>query len=211
MITGRTILTAGLLLGAMWLASGCDPGRSSSLPVLGTKQVVNGDTLYHTIPEFSFINQDSVRVTQADLEDKVYVADFFFTSCPTICPKMKQQMLRIYQKFEGNNEVMLLSHSIDPSYDTPLVLKEYAKGLGISADKWHLVTGEQKEIYSIADEYLVSVAQDESVPGGFIHGGHFILVDKNRRIRGYYDGTKEKEVDQLMSDIELLLSEYTAS
>ncbi len=211
MVKGRMILTTGLWVGLMWLAIGCGSGSSSSLPILGTSQVVDGDTLYHTIPEFSFINQDSAKITQADLEGKIYVTDFFFTSCPTICPKMKQQMLRLYQRFKDDNEVMLLSHSIDPSYDTPTVLREYAKGLGISSDKWLLVTGEQKDIYLIADEYLVSVAEDESVPGGFIHGGHFILVDKSRRIRGYYDGTKEKEVDQLMSDIELLISEYTAS
>ncbi len=196
-------LLIGTIVGVVCLMASCE--SSTQLPILGVKQLVNGDTIYHTIPDFEFINQDSISISQELFENKIYVTDFFFTSCPTICPKMKQQMLRIHDAYKDQPEVLLLSHSIDPTYDTPSVLQKYAESLGISSDKWHLVTGDQQAIYDMADEYLVSVAEDSSVPGGYIHGGHFILIDKNRRIRGYYDGTKKEEVDQLMKDIQLLL------
>ena len=108
------------------------------------------------------------------------------------------------------SKVRLISHSIDPYYDTPSVLSTYADKLGIDSDKWQLLTGEFSEINSISDEYLVSVVKDSTVAGGYIHGGHFILVDEERRIRGYYDGTQESQVDNLMEDIEILLAEQSA-
>ena len=186
------------------------------LPILGNREAivktVNGkqitDTLYHQIPDFEFINQDSVKITQKDFAGKVYVADFFFTTCPTICPKMKTQMLRIFKKFKDNPRVAILSHTIDPRHDTPAVLKEFSKNLGIQNSMWQMVMGDKAKIYEIGQKsYMVSATDDPTQPGGIVHSGAFILVDKNRHIRGIYDGTEPKRVDKLMEDMDLLLSE----
>ena len=163
---------------------------------------------HHTIPDFEFINQDSVKITQKDFTGKIYVADFFFTTCPTICPKMKTQMLRIYKKFKDNPKVAILSHTIDPRHDTPAVLKEFSKNLGIQNSMWQMVTGDKAKIYEIGQKsYMVSATDDPTQPGGIVHSGAFILVDKNRHIRGIYDGTVPKKVDKLMEDMEILLKE----
>ncbi len=193
--------------------SSCN-SKPGKLPVLGNKEAtvktVNGkkimDTLYHQIPDFEFINQDSVKITQKDYEGKIYVADFFFTTCPTICPKMKTQMLRIYEKFKDNPKVGILSHSIDPRHDTPAVLREFMNNLGIKSKTWQMVTGDKAKIYEIGQKsYMVSATDDPSEPGGIVHSGAFILVDKNRHIRGIYDGTVPEKVDKLMEDMEDLL------
>jgi len=199
-------------------AAGCNTERNNQkLPYLGRKQVnpvqanntIRYDTLYHTIADFSFVNQDSNTVTNQTFKDKIYVADFFFTTCPTICPIMKAQMLRIYDTYKSNPEVMLLSHTIDPDYDTVALLHDFADRLGVSSDKWQFVTGNKEDIYDIGqNSYMVTTMEDEDVPGGYIHSGAFILVDKDRHIRGLYDGTDEKEVDRLMKDIPRLLKEY---
>lgn len=186
------------------------------LPILGNKEtvikMVNGkqitDTIYHQIPNFEFINQDSSKITQKDYEGKIYVADFFFTTCPTICPKMKTQMLRIYEKFKDNPKVGILSHTIDPRHDTPAVLREFMNNLNIKSKMWQMVTGDKAKIYEIGQKsYMVSATDDPTQPGGIVHSGAFVLVDKNRHIRGIYDGTEPEKVDKLMKDMELLLNE----
>ena len=186
------------------------------LPILGNKEavikMVNGkqitDTIYHQIPNFEFINQDSSNITQQDYEGKIYVADFFFTTCPTICPKMKTQMLRIYEKFKDNPKVGILSHTIDPRHDTPAVLREFMNNLNIKSKMWQMVTGDKAKIYEIGQKsYMVSATDDPTQPGGIVHSGAFVLVDKNRHIRGIYDGTEPKKVDKLMKDMEVLLNE----
>lgn len=186
--------------------------KEKQLPILGKKELVkNGssiDTVYQSIPDFEFIDQDSNTVTQKTLQGKIYIADFFFTTCPTICPIMKTQMLRVYEKYKGNPEVAFLSHTIDPKHDTVAVLKEFAERLGISSDQWRMVTGNREEIFEIAQShYMVSASEDPSAPGGAVHSGAFILIDKQKRIRGYYDGTVKEEVDQLIHDLPLLLKE----
>jgi protein SCO1 len=190
--------------------------KPEKLPILGNREAitktVNGkqitDTLYHQIPDFEFINQDSVEITQKNFAGKIYVADFFFTTCPTICPKMKTQMLRIFKKFKDNPNVAILSHSIDPRHDTPAVLKEFSKNLGIQNSMWTMVTGDKAKIYEIGQKsYMVSATDDPTQPGGIVHSGAFILVDKNRHIRGIYDGTEPERVDKLMEDMEVLLKE----
>ncbi len=187
------------------------------LPYLGRKQIMpvteNGvikyDTTYHTIADFSFINQDSSIVTNHTFKGDIYVADFFFTTCPTICPIMKAQMLRVYDKFEDYDEVKILSHTIDPVYDTVGVLRDFADRLGVSSEMWHFVTGNKEDIFNIGQSsYMVTAIEDKDEPGGYIHSGAFILVDKQRRIRGLYDGTDEKEVNRLIKDIPRLLKEY---
>ena len=186
------------------------------LPILGNKEavikMVNGkqikDTIYHQIPNFEFINQDSSNITQQDYEGKIYVADFFFTTCPTICPKMKTQMLRIYEKFKDNPKVGILSHTIDPRHDTPTVLREFMNNLNIKSKMWQMVTGDKAKIYEIGQKsYIVSATDDPTQPGGIVHSGAFVLVDKNRHIRGIYDGTEPEKVDKLMKDMEVLLNE----
>lgn len=176
------------------------------LEILGNKKEVNGEMVYHTIPDFSFINQDSAVVTNATFENKAYVVDFFFISCPTICPKVKKQMLRIYEAFD-DAPIALLSHTVDTKRDTVGRLKHYATNLGVSTDRWHFVTGNKAEIYDIADDYFSIVVEDKYAPGGFDHSGRLILVDKNRHIRSFCDGTNPEDVDKFMMDIEALLAE----
>ena len=183
--------------------------QEKKLPFIGPKQVnTKGDTVYHQIPAFRFLNQDSVFVSEKDVEGKVYVADFFFTTCPTICPKMKTQMLRSYERYKDRDEVRILSHSIDPDFDTPNVLKDYATRLQVKAPKWNLLTGDKAAIYTLGQKsYMVSAQEDPNEAGGFVHSGAFILVDKNRHVRGIYDGTVEAEVNHLLEDMEILLKE----
>ena len=183
--------------------------QEKKLPFIGPKQVnTKGDTVYHQIPAFRFLNQDSVFVSEKDVEGKVYVADFFFTTCPTICPKMKTQMLRIYERYKDRDVVRILSHSIDPDFDTPNVLKDYATRLQVKAPKWNLLTGDKAAIYMLGQKsYMVSAQEDPNEAGGFVHSGAFILVDKNRHVRGIYDGTVEAEVNHLLEDMEILLKE----
>ncbi len=183
----------------------CQPKK---LPILGERQFINGDSVYHTIPDFKFIDQDSTVVTNQTYKNKIYVADFFFTTCPTICPIMKTQLLRVYEKFKDNPEVGILSHTIDPRHDSVAVLKAYAKRLGVDGKFWHFVTGERDKIYEMGQkEYYVTAGEDSTAAGGIIHSGAFILVDKNRRVRGMYDGTKEKDVSRLIKDMGTLLKE----
>ena len=207
LIKSRIGIFALMILGVFFSCQ-----SKKKLPFLGpkeTKEVAGKvDTIYHRIPNFKFINQDSVEVTELDYAGKIYVADFFFTSCPTICPKMKTQMLRIYQRYLTNSNIKFLSHSIDPDYDRPAVLKSYANRLEVDAKKWNFVTGPKEAIYQIAQKsYMVSAQEDKQEVGGFVHSGAFILVDAQRHVRGIYDGTKEAEVNKLIEDIEILLHE----
>lgn len=202
---------------SMGFFTACNSSGSNqnTLPIYGEREaverVVDGetivDTIYHSIPDFAFVNQDSQRVTQETVAGKVYVSDFFFTSCPTICPKMKSQMLRVYEAFKANPDVVILSHSIDPAHDTVAVLKDYAERLGIETTKWHLLTGDKDSIYAIAGQYLAAAQEDADAEGGFSHSGDFYLIDQQRRIRGHYNGTLEEDVDRLIRDIPLLLNE----
>lgn len=203
------------LLAAALLVLGCESNTKNELPVLGRKKYVerqvNGqtviDTVEHTIAPFEFYNQDSVAISNQTYQDKIYVADFFFTSCPTICPVMKKQMLRVYEAFEKEDKVQILSHTIDPEYDNVSVLKAFADAIGVASPKWNFVTGDREEIYEIGESsYMVTAGADENAPGGYIHSGAFILVDGKQRIRGVYDGTMADQVDILISDIKILLS-----
>ncbi|WKV10527.1 SCO family protein [Marivirga harenae] len=191
--------------------------KKAEFPVLGRKQyvekIVDGktvtDTVDHTIPDFKLVNQDSNWVTPETFDGKVYVADFFFTSCPTICPTMKKEMLRVYEAYKENDEVAIISHTIDPEYDTVALLKDFAEKLDVQAPKWHFVTGEKEDIYELGQKgYMVTAMEDENEEGGYLHSGAFVLVDKERKIRGVYDGTRSEEVDKLITDIELLLATY---
>jgi protein SCO1 len=183
--------------------------KSSKLPIIGERLGIteSGDTLYPTVPNFQFTNQLGEKITKSAFENKIYVADFFFTHCPTICPKVTAQMLRVYNKFETRPEVGLISHSIDPKRDTVGRLLEYANKLGVSAPKWHFVTGIKDSVYKIAQNYFSVAKEDPNSPGGFDHSGRLILIDKQKRVRSFCDGTDAKDVDRFMEDIEILLKE----
>lgn len=186
----------------------CETKKDTPLPIYGERDVNGIDTVYHTIADFSFVDQDSAVVTNNTFKNKIYVADFFFTSCRTICPLMKTQMLRVYDSIEHDPEVLLLSHTIDPEYDTVGLLHDFAERLGVESSKWHFVTGEKETIYKIAQtSYFATAMEDKSEPDGFIHSGAFLLIDRKQRIRGKYDGTKEEEVNRLLEDIRKLKQE----
>lgn len=188
----------------------CSPSERP-LPIFGERMVENGDTVYHTIADFQFVNQDSALVTNQTFENTIYVADFFFTSCRTICPIMKTQMARVYEATADLPDVKILSHTIDPEYDTVALLHSFAERLGASSDRWHFVTGDKDSIYKIAQtSYFATAMEDKTEPDGFIHSGAFLLIDKDRRIRGKYDGTKEDDVNRLIADIKRLRKEYNA-
>lgn len=177
-----------------------------SLPILGNHDIDGQDTTYHSIPAFSFVDQDSNEVTNSTFSGKAYVVDFFFTSCPTICPKVKKNMLRLYDKYENDDRFGLLSHTIDVKRDTVGRLKNYAENLGVSADRWHFVTGDKDKIYTIAEDYMSLALEDPNAPGGFNHSGWLILVDDQKHIRSFCDGTDPKAVDKFMKDIDWLLA-----
>lgn len=186
----------------------CAPEKEPPLPIFGEREITETDTVYHTIADFRFVDQDSVEITNETFEDKIYVTDFFFTSCRTICPIMKTQMLRVYDSVENDPDVILLSHTIDPEYDTVGLLHDFANRLGVKSSKWHFVTGNKEDIYKLAQtSYFATALEDKSEPDGFIHSGAFLLIDKKKRIRGKYDGTKEDEVNKLLLDIRRLKME----
>ncbi|MEM6700332.1 MAG: SCO family protein, partial [Bacteroidota bacterium] len=195
-----------LILSILCFSSCENKGR---LPFLGKTEIVDGKEKHHTIPDFKFVNQDGTIVTNETFSDQIYITDFFFTSCPTICPKMTQQMKRLHEYFVDNPNVAFVSHTIDVRRDTVGRLKRYAENIGITdAGKWHFVTGEKDAIYEIADEYFNIVIENSDAPQGFDHSGRFILVDKERHVRAFADGTNPDEVDRLRSDVEKLLKEY---
>lgn len=206
--------TTILMLLLLAVASACS--RQNKLPILGNRytetRIVDGkeitDTIYQQVPAFRLVNQEGDTVTEQLTSDKIYVADFFFTTCPTICPVMKKEMSRVYEEFSGMPDFMILSHTIDPEHDGVEVLKEYATGLGSDGIRWQFLTGNWDTIYHLAETgYYASARPDSLEPGGFIHSGGFILVDKKKRVRGVYDGTSSLDVDKLIADIYILMDE----
>ncbi|HVW96739.1 MAG TPA: SCO family protein [Mucilaginibacter sp.] len=188
--------------------------ETAKLPIYGNKQTetktVNGkqvtDTIYQTIPAFKFVNQYGDTITDKSLDGKIYVADFFFTSCPNICPVMHRNMLPVYNEFKNNADFRIISHTIDPKYDTVPVLKKYADKLGVTGNTWWFLLGDKDQTYGIAKNYLVSVP-GRTPDGQYVHDGYFILIDKQKRIRGTYLGTDEKEVEKMITDIKTLMAE----
>lgn len=164
---------------------------------------------YHTIADFSLTNQNGEVITQENYKDKIYITDFFFTTCPSICPVMTKNMALIQQHILNDKEVMLLSHSVTPSIDSVAQLKKYAIEKGVVDTKWNLVTGSKKHIYELARKSYFAVKTDgDGGPLDMIHTENFILVDKERRIRGFYDGTKAEEIEELMQDLKVLKESY---
>ena len=170
---------------------------------------LQGTTKNHSVGDFSLTDQDGKNVTPKDFEGKIYITDFFFVTCPTICPKMTDQMLRVYEEFKENSDILFLSHTVMPEEDSVPVLKEYADKHNILSERWKLVTGDKKHIYDLARKtYFAAVTEGDGGKDDFIHTENFILVDKEKRLRGFYDGTSKKDVDRLIKDIYTLLAEY---
>jgi len=164
---------------------------------------------YHKIADFSLTNQNGKTITQADYTDKIYVADFFFTTCQTICPIMTDHMREIQQELKNDQDIMLLSHTVTPEIDSVAQLKNYAKLKGVDDTKWNLVTGDKKQIYKLARQsYLAVKTAGSGDKYDMIHTENFMLIDKKRQIRGFYDGTNTDEIDRLLDDISTLKKEY---
>lgn len=184
--------------------------KEARLPYLGNPIVENNDTLYPKIADFKFTNQDKNSITNKTFANKIYVADFIFLSCPTICPKMTSELKSVYEVYKANPDVAFLSHTIDPKNDTVERLKLYTESMGIGPN-WHFVTGNKEDILSIAEKsYFTTAYKDSKEPGGYVHGGGLMLVDENGHIRGVYDGTNAVETQRLIADIKILLKELKA-
>jgi protein SCO1/2 len=184
------------------------------LEFIGPKEAVLNDegkydTIYHQIPYFEFVNQDGNKITRDDLLGHVYITDFFFATCPTICPKMTTNMSYIQEKFKDNKNLRFLSITVNPEHDSVSVLKEYAEKVHADTKSWDFVTGNKDSIYDIAfNGFFVSAQRDSIAPGGFLHSGMLILIDKNAHIRGYFDGTTHKEIkEKLIDAIDILYKE----
>src|ERR1700744_560416 len=207
-------ITGGLIL--LLIFGACKfNGDKKTLPIFGNRQAVtktvNGqqvtDTVYQSIPAFKFVNEYGESVGSKNLHYDIYFADFFFTSCPSICPIMQRNMLAVYKAYKDTADVKIISYTIDPKHDTGQVLKKYADNLGISGNSWWLILGDKDDVYQLANSYLVGVSEDKSAPGGYMHQGYFVLIDKQQHVRGSYDGTDSKQVDQLIADIKTLKAE----
>ncbi|MEM6515085.1 MAG: SCO family protein [Bacteroidota bacterium] len=169
---------------------------------------IQGKRKYHKIADFELVNQNGDTITEKDYENKIYVADFFFTTCQTICPVMTGQMKRVQEKIKNDDEVMLLSHSVTPEIDSVAQLKKYAMEKGVDDNKWNLVTGDRKQIYDLARKSYLVVKDDGMGDYGMVHTENFALIDKEKQIRGMYDGTSTASVDSLLMDIEKLKNSY---
>lgn len=183
--------------------------KVEKLPTYGMSIVdspLGPDTIFKPVPAFEFTNQMGDKVSNKTFKGKAFVADFFFTSCPGICPVMTRNMLKVKDVY--TSEINFLSHSIDPKRDSVQKLNAYANKIGIKdAEQWHFVTGEKEEISRMADSYMILAYEDSTASGGFEHGGQFVLVDKNQMVRGFYDGLDDESVDKLITDIAILLKE----
>ncbi len=163
---------------------------------------------YHTIKDFELINQNGDTITQKNYKDKIYVADFFFTTCATICPVMTKNMAKIQKEILNDDDIMLLSHTVTPKIDTVAQLKRYAIEKGVNDTKWNLVTGDKKQIYDLARKSYLAVKATGDGDYGMIHTENFILIDKEKRVRGTYDGTSDEEIKELLEDIRILKESY---
>jgi len=166
------------------------------------------DTTFFDYPDYNWLDQDSLPFNPDSLQNQVFLVDFFFTSCPSICIDMQRELKRVYAAFGERNDFRIVSHTIDPDFDRPSRLKAYAAHSGVTNRNWLFINGPADEVYRVAQKaYLSLAAQDSTAPGGFLHSGTFILLDTDKRIRGVYDGTSAADVDRLLQELPLLLNE----
>ena len=175
----------------------------------GNAVVQNGDTIFEKVPDFKFLAQTGKEISQRDLDGKIYVANFFFTSCQGICKQMSTQMTRVQDKFRNDPSVKIVSYTVDPERDSVEALQQYADMYNANPDKWYFLTGAKKEIYDLAQHgYFLPVQEAPDGTVDFVHSEKFILVDKDKHVRGIYDGTDEKEVNRLITEIVVLKHAY---
>lgn len=191
---------------AVIFATACSH-EADRLPYMGNMEIKGNDTLYHTVPDITLIDQDSQVLHISALKDKVILADFFFTSCPSICPKVTKEMVRLYDRYKDDDRVLMISHTIDQRNDSVSVLNRYAMNLGVDTKSWKFVTGEKDSIFHLADQYFVSVVEDPLAPKGFDHSGRIILLDRNRRVRGFCEGTDPESVTAFFDTVDKLLKD----
>ena len=163
---------------------------------------------YHKISDFKLTNQNGKEITQANYKDKIYVADFFFTTCQDICPVMTKNMYQLQEELKNDNQILLLSHTVIPEVDTVEQLKEYAVENNVDDSKWNLVTGDKKQIYELARKSYLAVEDSNYNEYDMIHTENFMLIDKEKQIRGFYDGTNSEDINRLLKDIEILKQSY---
>ena len=196
----------------------CSSKKKEILAFVGPQQIIGADTIFHTVPSFTLLNQNSDSISNSDLAGKVYVADFFFTTCPSICPIMTNNLVKVQRAFKGVENFALVSHTVNPDFDREDILKEYAAKMHADTTNWHFLTGTKEAIYNTAFHgYFANAGEDELAPGGFLHSEYFILVDGHGRVRsgydkqgnvkGVYEGTNDQDVLQLVNDIKKLLKE----
>jgi protein SCO1 len=180
------------------------------LPYFGPKSILDKkDTGYHKVPAFTFTDQTGSTIDTSTVYGKIYVAEYFFTTCQSICPVMNNNLQKIYRRFKENKDFLILSHTVDPEHDSVPVLAEYARNFGVDDRSWLFVTGNKKDLYSLARKgYLLSAEEGNGGAEDFIHTQNFVLVDKDRHLRGYYDGTDSVEIERLIQEINLLYMEY---
>ena len=186
------------------------------LQYFGPKSLAaNGkDTIYHTIPAFSLKDQDGKPFGDKDLNNKIYVANFFFTSCPTICPKMQTLMKKIQDTddFKKLNDFKLVSFTVDPDNDTPQKLKEFSNLIKAEKNRWYFLTGNRDSIYDLAYKgFMVNAMEDKKADGGFLHSDIMLLIDKEKRVRGIYEGTSYKDVKRLIDEAKVLVAQYNSA
>lgn len=216
----RIIAFLAITLTAILIAYFSTKDKKKPLPVINpidvNSEMVDEDLLRkgygHTIGDFSFINQNGKTITQNDIQDKIVVVEYFFTTCMTICPKMNIQMQRVNEHFRGNNDFKILSFTVNPEVDTVEQMKRYADAHNANPNQWHFLTGEKERLYHLARTsfFVLKPAEAQNLGDAgndFIHTNNFVLIDKQKRIRGYYDGTSIKETDQMILDIEELMVE----
>lgn len=201
-----------------WFFLACTPPKSSAerLPFFGEPTILtrieNGESFYDTIwpvlPSFVMINQNGDTITAQEGMGKVQIADFFFTTCPTICPVMTKQLARVHETYLQQAKVIIFSYTIDPTHDSMEVLMDYAQRVGAQLPGWQFLRGNMDETFALADAHGAFAQEDIASPGGFNHSGALILIDGKRRVRGLYNGVDGKDVDQLIVDIERLLAEH---
>jgi len=193
---------------ALFTFCGGEKQKPLLLPVMGEKKLVGNDTVYHQISAFKLVNQYGDSISEKNTKGKIYVANFFFATCQSICPEMSSHLKEVQAAFAKDDSVLILSHSVNPLHDTVEVLAAYAAVYGASKNKWHLLTGPKTQIYELAKtSYLVNAIEDDGSPEGFLHSELFLLIDTKGRIRGTYDGTHAPDVQKLILDISLLKRE----
>ena len=198
------LLALGILFFAYRTSQKTAPVRQ--LPIYGEKDIVHGDTVYHKVGSFSFMDQYARAFTEKQVQGKIYVTDYFFTTCQSICPVMSKQMERVQSVFADEPRLLIVSHTVNPEFDSVPVLSDYAKAHGAIKDKWFFVTGDKKALYDLARKgYYLNTEVGDGGPNDFIHTQNFALVDGDGQIRGYYDGTDSAEVKRLILDAGILI------